>query len=48
MTFYFGKAQIFKSAITVEITALFEKHDRVSILIRKLTNRAQTSFPWWK
>lgn len=29
MTFYFGKAQIFKSAMTVKRTPLFEEHDRV-------------------
>lgn len=28
MTFYFGKAQIFKSAIIVKRTLLFEEHDR--------------------
>lgn len=28
MTFYFGKAQIFKTAVIVKRTPLFEEHDR--------------------
>lgn len=46
-TFYFGKAQIFKSAVMVKRTLLFlRRMKQDSILIRILNKITQTSFLW--